>query len=341
MWEYGWAYAPLDKNTYSSLTPSSYTGHDITLELEYELDDMIFFINYKMNQSKKLYVLIIMDGIQKIYEDMMLMVMHGLDSIEMPHTYLYYHVAIERGLLKNDNHTQCVFFGTRYLFYGVHIPNGSIVTDFDHLHWIHERLSSDIICNNRIMTFSSSIAEYILQKEPSTFVDIFKFGYSKYFDFGYVQHPEYKYDICFLGTLSDRRTKIIDQLKEKYNVYVHSHIEKSDNQMTTKLKHIFSGEERATLYSESKIVLSISFSDEYKTNCNASRIFPAVSTGAFVISEKCLDDNQNENIDKICMNVSLEDLYDTIDKYIKDNEEREKKRLEYYNNVKDIITLCK
>lgn len=287
-----------------------------------------------MTLLSKLHVLIIVDGIQVIYEDMMYMVRYGLDVQNIPSTYLYYHVAIEKGLLKNDEETQCVFFGTKYLHHSVHIPHGSIITDFDHLHWIWERLNKDLIQHNTIMTFSTSIADYILQQNPQASVKLFQFGYSKYLDFGYDNAPQYKYDICFLGTMSPRRSTILDKLKEKYRCYIHQHITKTSNKMTTELKQVLSGIERAIIYKQSKIVLSISFLDEYTINCNASRIFPAVSTGAFVISERCLDEEQNKSIDQICVNVDLADLHNTIDEYLSNDEKRETKRLEYYNFLK-------
>ena len=294
-----------------------------------------------MSDKKKLYILIIIDSVYNIYEDLLFIVKHSLDVSGYSNTYVYYHVAVENGLLKNDEETQCVILGTQYLQHNFHIPLGSILMDFDHLDWIDNRLDKDLVLNNKIVTYSSVNANYIQDKYNKTNISLFTFGYSQYLDYGYIHNPTYEYDVCFLGTiLGGRREPIINTLKERYKCYVHEHIVLPEgNSNMTDMKHIIKGEERAKLYAKSKIVLSIAFTDEYLTNSNASRIFPAVSTGAFVVSERCLDEFQNQSADKICVNVRLQELYEMIDYYVHHDEEREKKRWEHYNNVKQLQPL--
>lgn len=280
-------------------------------------------------------VLIIVDGLQPIYEDMMYMVQEMLEAKGYECRYLYHHIAQMEGLLKNDETTQCFFFGTKLTHPIVRIPDGSYLMDFDHAHWMHERFRPDIVERNHIITFSSHMIHDFRNMFGSHIsIGLFRFGYTRYLDYGYQINPTYEYDVCFLGTVSDRRANVLDELQQKYRCFVHSHIEYTPGNATTKLGHIYRGQERAKLYQTSKIVLSIAFTDEYLQNTNASRIFPAVSTGAFVISERSLDEEQNVDADKICINVPLSQLGSTIAYYLHHHEERERLRQQFYEKVK-------
>lgn len=291
-----------------------------------------------MRDKHKLYILIIIDSVYNIYEDLLYIIKHSLDVSGYPNQYVYYKDAVTNGWLKNDEEIQCVILGTQYLLHKIYVPPGSILMDFDHLDWIDKRLDQNLIDHNKIVTYSTSNANYIKEKYDKPRISFFKFGYSKYLDYGYTHNPTYEYDICFLGTiLGGRREPIINILKERYKCYIHEHIIFHEtNRNMTDMRDIITGENRAKLYAKSKIVLSIAFTDEYLMNSNASRIFPAVSTGAFVISERCLDESQNESVDKICVNVPLNYLFEVIDYYVHHDDKREKKRWEYYNNVKQL-----
>lgn len=279
-------------------------------------------------------ILIIVDGLQPIYEDMMYMVKSKLETNGNECDYLYHHIAAMQGLLKNDDATQCFFFGTKFTYPGIHIPRGSYLMDFDHAHWIRERYNASLLSHNRIITFSSHMMkDFRAMFGNGIDIGLFRFGYSKYLDYGYRNNTSYDYDICFLGTLSDRRRRVLEPLQQKYRCFVHSHILFTPGGMTTQFTHLYRDHKRAELYQRSKIVLSIAFTDEYQQNTNASRIFPAVSTGAFVIAERSLDEEQNQDVDKICVNIPLEAFETTIEHYLSHDEEREHERQRFYETI--------
>lgn len=284
-------------------------------------------------------VLIIVDGLQPIYEDMMYMLKDMLENNGHQCEYLYFHLAVERGLLRNDQEVQCFFMGTKLRHHGVIIPPGSYLMDFDHGHWLEERFHRDIVRSNHIVTYSSHmIQDFRTRFGDDIRISLFRFGYSKYLDYGYVEAPEYEYDICFLGTISERRKNIIKPLQERYKCFVHSHVQKyeAEDYATFHLGHIYREASRADVYKRSKIVLSIGFTEKYLQNTNASRIFPAVCTGAFVVAERSFDQEQNTFVDQICINVPLEELYDRIDYYLHHDDVRETQRKAFYNNVKSM-----
>ena len=289
--------------------------------------------------AKKRCVLIIVDGLQPIYEDMMYMVMETLESQGHPCQYEYYHLAGAQGLLKNDDTTQCYFFGTKFTHHSVWIPPSSYLMDFDHAHWIEDRYTPQLVQSNRIITHSSHMMQEFRQRYGETIdIGLFQFGYAKRLDYGYAEAPTYDYDLCFLGTMSDRRRKLLAPLQERYRCFVHSHVQKyeSPEYCTFQLGTLLRDEERANLYKRCKIVLSLGFTDDYLQNTNASRIFPAVCTGAFVIAERCRDEVQNLAVDDICVNTPTDKLYEHIHHFLQHDSEREQRRRQYYERVKNM-----
>ena len=286
----------------------------------------------------KTYIFIIMDPIRHIYEDMMFMMKHALDEHHILNDYLYYHVAQQKGLLKNDEETQLIFMGTKYLFPNIVIPKGSILTDFDHEHWMLERWNMDLLEGNKVMTFSKILNDKLRAMSPQTPFSIFKFGYAFDLDYGYSYDQDYDYDICFLGTIYERRRAILDRFSSKYRCFFHNHIEEDKGSKTRVVGTVLRGHERADIYKKSKIILSIAFNEEYLACSNASRIFPAVCTGGFVIAERCLDEDQNTQLDQICVNVPLDELYKQVEDYIADDTKREQLRYQHYRRLKTMTT---
>jgi hypothetical protein len=81
-----------------------------------------------------------------------------------------------------------------------------------------------------------------------------------------------KYDLFFVGTVGsvmNRRTRLLEKLKKKYNVYPRS-------------ENLF-GEDLANAISQSKICLNIHF--DYSSVFEPFRIFDYISYGGFVLSE--------------------------------------------------------
>lgn len=268
----------------------------------------------------------------------MFMMQHALDLKDTAYDYLYYHVVVERGLLKNDADTQLVFLGTMYAHPSIVVPKGSILMDFDHTHWIHDRWKPSLLDGNRVVTFSRLLNEKLRKMSPMTDFRLFKFGYASQHDYGYSYLMEYEYDICFLGTIYERRKKILDMFRNKYKCFFHNHIYVCEASSTHKVGNVLRGRERANIYKRSKVVLSIAFNDDYLECSNASRIYPAVSSGAFVVSERCRDESQNRELDKICVNVPLEEMFKQVERYVRNDEERERLRYQHHSNVKKMIS---
>jgi hypothetical protein len=286
--------------------------------------------------QKKKYIFVILDPIPFIYEDMMQMMMHRLNLQDLPHEYLYYEHAVSKGLYKNDHETQLVLLGTQLIkFPGLVVPKHSIIADFDHLHWVKERWNLDLLQNNRVVTHNMAVFEALRKMNPTVDISIFQFGYASALDYGYSFSTDYEYDICFIGTIFPYRKKLLDGFLGKYRCFFHTHVVLDDQKLIG--GHTYRGEERANIYKKSKVVLSIPFNEEYRECSNASRIFPAVCTGAFVVAHDCFDAVQNALLEKICVNVAGDKFFDTVAYYITHDSERETLRYDNYHRVKEML----
>lgn len=112
-------------------------------------------------------------------------------------------------------------------------------------------------------------------------------------------------DILFVGTPSQRRKLILDQLNKEFRVTVTSAF----------------GHDASVLFNSAKIVLNLHATDELDTE---TRIYEALGAGAFVVTEKLAQESPFINgADLIEVN-SLADLPDVLRHYLASQDEREK-----------------
>jgi hypothetical protein len=263
------------------------------------------------------YILIIVDNNWNMYEDIALQLKYSFDKNNIDNCITTYENAKKNNFLKNDQENHCIFFGTAYKKY--YIPKNSILTDFDNDRLLDKIFTKELFDNNKIITYSKLSLEKIKTKYNTINIGLFHFGYSGYQDL-YLDLKK-DIDICYLGGSEERRQFILNELSKEFKcVY----------------KYGIFGEERQKLYSRSKIILSIYSEDYLRYFPSSSRIFPAVSNGAFVISEKCLDEQHSKILENICVNVEYKDMISTIKYFLKNEAERECLRKQYYMNIKKI-----
>lgn len=267
------------------------------------------------------YSIIILDNNFHMYLDIVYMLAHSFEVNNIPYTLINYTPN-----LTNDENNKCIFFGTAY--YGFAIPDGSILTEFDCVEVTQNRSNlQTLIQKNSLFSYSRNVINYIKQLSHESKVGMFYYGYSKYLDFGY-NRGEQDIDICFVGNVNDqRKVSIIDEIKDRF---------KDRKLFFGGYSPYLEGQQRGDIYKRSKIVLSIYSKESLFNYSSGSRIFPAVSTGAFVIAEKCNDSEQFEILDKICINTEPEKLLDTIEYYLFNSQIREIFRAKFYENIKNI-----
>jgi hypothetical protein len=253
-----------------------------------------------------------------MYEDILLPLKYSYDTKGIDNEFLLYNDAVAKNLLKNDNTTQCIFFGTKYREF--YIPKNSILTDFDPTYRLEQLFTKDMVNDNTIVSYTKYNLDFLKNHYSPVKCGMFYMGYCGYQD---QQEDTVKdIDVCFLGNFEERRVKIMNDLKKNYKC-VHAY-------------GIFASE-RQKLYNRSKIVLSLPSSEYMKNFTNGSRIFPAVSNNAFCISEKCLDDEQNNVLKNISVTVQYDDIVKTVDYFMENEKERIQLQKQFYENVKGIL----
>ena len=125
-------------------------------------------------------------------------------------------------------------------------------------------------------------------------------------------------DVLFMGSVNDRRKKILDNLSKKYVVHIAS------NNLWDR--------ERDLLVSRSKIVLNIQFYDN--GILELARISYLLSNCSFIISEKGREDKLISEMENFLVFSNYKNIELLVAKYIKNSEERENKKIEFYNNWK-------
>jgi hypothetical protein len=126
-----------------------------------------------------------------------------------------------------------------------------------------------------------------------------------------------KYDILFYGTINNRRKTILDKLNNKYNIYIVNNI---------------IGADRDELIKQSKIILNLHY--YFEAGLETCRLNETLKFNKLVISELPFDDFYNTElyknsiifIDNINDDLSnINNLYNTIDKYLQNDFEYNKK----------------
>lgn len=269
-----------------------------------------------------IYNIVILDTAYHMYLDMVYMLMHFFDLNNTKYSLIDYNTG-----LFNDENNKCIFFGSEY--YKYMLPKGSIIMEFDPINVVKNRLNFQIAKNHKIYSYSSILNDYITRMFPKSNVGMFYYGYSKYLDYTTSDIICKDIDICFVGSVEfGRKREIIKSIQDRFG----------DRALFFGGYNPFlAGSDRAKIYMRSKIILSLYTHTDLFQFSSGSRIFPAVSTGGFVIAERCFDKEQNSILEQICINTEADNLLDTIDYYLKNDSERETKRKEFYTNVKSII----
>lgn len=266
------------------------------------------------------YNLIIYDRNPWIYLDMVEMVQTMLKhkGHESQIAILWEFEDIAKFDMKNG---QNIYFG--HDIYDLYIKPGSILTEFDPVGFTSfPKYTLDVIESTTMSCYSKHAGEEFLKYFPKGKIVQFKYGYIDTYD----THHNFQKDIdvCFITNplISYRRAKIINELNSK-GIKVFTN------------KEYLLPNKRHEYYKRSKIILSIYGEESNLKYSSGSRIYPAVSIkGSFVIAEKCTDQEQHENLSKICINVPYGDMVNTIMYYLKYSELREKLSQKFYESVK-------
>ncbi len=141
--------------------------------------------------------------------------------------------------------------------------------------WDYSLENIEILKNNNITN-----VKHVPLESPQWYIDKLK-SFKKNF---------YEYDIGFCGWLSERRNKIIQELK-KYEIKINI-VEKW-------------GDERDKELSKCKTILNIHYDDDYKI-FESARCEPWLQVGVPVISENSLDN------DNRCINCEYGDIVNTV-----------------------------
>lgn len=148
---------------------------------------------------------------------------------------------------------------------------------------------------------------------------LIKINYSPHNDLT-KQNYEKIYDIAFCGAMTDRRSIIIESLRQKgWNIF--------------NPPYACWGNERDIAMAQSKICLIVDAYDNIASN-DYVRLSYLLSNGAFVIYEHKNDPQRIENWDKYCIPTHYNDIISTTEKYLQDDMNREKLAKEFHENYK-------
>jgi hypothetical protein len=236
--------------------------------------------------------------------------------------------SIVNNISPNDNtansniNIKYIFFGTS--FKNKFIPENSILTMFDNISLFDNMIPENLLKNNDIYHYSKHDCKLLKDKYENIRLYYFKMGYNPYLDISNsFANLNYVYDIVFVGNLSSRRKKIIDSLQNKgYKVF------------TGGYQPYIGGLNRSKLYFQSKIVLALYTDSNTFYNTLGSRVIPAVSTKAFTITEKCLDDEINSELEKYSIISDYDNIVDICEYYLTNETERENLKNNFYSNLK-------
>lgn len=264
------------------------------------------------------YIIIVLDNNPPIFEDILFQLKYSFDKKKIENEYLRYDEALQKNLLFNNENHKCVFFGTKCRNFN--IPNDSIIIDLEQDELFEKHFTKEIVDKQTIMCYSRYTINKIKSLYSDARVGMFRFGYSEHHDIR--ENVNRDIDIFFVGSITDRREKIFNELKQKYKCVIYTH-------------GMF-GKQRQQLYNRSKIILSMASSEYMRNFTNASRIFPAVSTKGFVVAERCLDEEQHNILSNVCINVNYENLIHIVKYYLTFGDQREKMREKFYENIKSM-----
>jgi hypothetical protein len=148
-----------------------------------------------------------------------------------------------------------------------------------HSQFMKNKYYLSLMKRNIVFDFNTLTADYL---KESFQIKVLAYHYFEFMKFNQ-ESEERKYDITFIGTKSDKRTDIINSLKEKYpnlSFFVDMDWQHSASDKLT------------TVLQQSKIVLNIPYHENNALETH--RINKAISCGCKVVSLRSCDDDAND-----------------------------------------------
>ena len=201
-------------------------------------------------------------------------------------------------ILHLDNYPD--YYPKKYIFYQIEQASSSHFTD----KYINYLINSTYVWDFSIKNFDK-------YKDKIEFKNFFYMPLPFYCNNKNKINNNYEYDIFFYGAFNERRNKILEELKKKYNIIIGFGI---------------NGDNKNEYIKKSKIILNLHYYDNAcLETCRINEILPY---NRFIISERSINDDFNEKlydkfikfIDIIDDNLSnINNLYDTIDNLLNNN----------------------
>jgi len=266
------------------------------------------------------YYIIICDNFSDMFVDLAQQLLYFLSVSGKIASIVDYSDHLVRNITDND---KCIFFGTH--FKSKYVPNRSMLTVFDTLIHFHNIVPERLLHTNTILHYNMNEIHKLQEKyEGKLSVYYFKMGYNPYLDLQYKQcNTSHIYDAIFIGNVSPRRKHIIDSLINKgYNVFYGGYSPK-----------YYTLNDIIPLYKRSKVILAI-YTDDRTIDCTlGSRVYPAVSTNNFVITEESTNKLANSELSECSFVTSYDTMVNIAEYYIKHDIERENKKKEFYEYI--------
>jgi len=241
------------------------------------------------------YRLIILDRNAWMYLDMVEQTIYMLD--EAGHTAEL--VGYEPGL-ENTEVDRHVFFGTWYPTHN--IPDGSVVTNFDHHTLVFQILTDDVLRSCEIWDYSQRNVDLIKKRVPEARCHLMELGYAPRLDFSHAYvESEKNIDVLMLGMATERRVRVLRALSELG--------------INTLIEYSKVGAARADLIRRTRILISI-YGGEDRECISSSRLAPVLATRGFVITENCSDQTQNRKWVQYTVSVDYDQLVSTVLEWI-------------------------
>ena len=279
------------------------------------------------------FVIFIADSHVDMFMDIVHMFIAGMQAQSSSNTFEFYpHCSCRHDNPHNNNCTKSIpaDFNTdtrRFVTFGGGltrhtIPDNSIINIFDWWEWERQHY---IDYSPRCILYTYSQRDLKLAKEliPNARIFMFDFCYSPALD-GYQDMPK-QLDASFYGGHSDRRVQIVNAIRAN-GVNVHY----------TPGGWCY-GQQRTDLLNKSKVVLAIFSGGCGFNHTIGSRIFPAISHGAFVVAEQSTDEDVNQTLQPYCIVCPAADMPSVVKYWSTHDEEREALRAQFHQRFKDHI----
>lgn len=248
-----------------------------------------------------------------------------VNSLALSLRNLNYHITKTSTVLKNDDDLYIIVGGAEY--YDI-IPKNYIVFQFEQSGVTTTNNQKDIWFTTKYLDLLQN-AQYIwdYSRENITYLsNKYKFTNTMYVPLRYsesirtcpqLRESEKTIDVLFLGSMSERRKKLLDRLQESnYTIHI--------------ARNNLWNQERDKLVAQSKIVLNIQYYDN--GILEMPRLTYLLSNGIFVISEKGREPSIASEMSNYLILCSYARLEQQIMYYLGRPDLRKKKTKEFFNN---------